>query len=311
MSQNNSLHLDRILIVGDGFIGSFFSKDDNFVQLDKENHRILKYLYKSSVSEFQNLVKAIDKLNPGAIVNVSGPADVFDSFNKPDLYIEMPKIQCRSHLELIKYLDKEIPYLFFSSAAVYGDCKNLPTSEDQSPNPVSPYGIGKIKAEKVIENFSHNFDLPAAILRVYSAYAKDLKKQLPYLLANNIVAQKTFSLFGNGHELRDYVHLEDVKRLIPTVVENAFQKKFEIFNVGSGTALSIVELCEIADIEFRNRFDLSSPPHTFTGVKRTGDPNCMLSDNAKLNKLIDFEFIDPRVGMHDYFREFFNQLSKF
>jgi len=118
--------------------------------------------------------------------------------------------------------------IFTSSAAVYGDSK---TKEDSRCKPISDYGRSKLEAEKLLDKNSF-------IVRLFNVYGPGGKGAVN-IFCENIMENKPVNIYGNGLQTRDFVYVSDVvDALILGMKSNG------IYNVGSGTEITVKELIE-------------------------------------------------------------------
>src|SRR3989344_2384630 len=118
--------------------------------------------------------------------------------------------------------------IFTSSAAVYGDSK---TKEDSRCKPISDYGKSKMEAEKLLGK-------DAFIVRLFNVYGQGGKGAVN-IFCENIMENKPVNIYGNGLQTRDFVYVSDVvDALILGMKSNG------IYNVGSGTEITVKELIE-------------------------------------------------------------------
>jgi len=135
-----------------------------------------------------------------------------------------------------------------SSAAVYGDSEKLPVHEDFVPKPLSPYAVSKIAGDNYAMVFNQIYGLETVCLRFFNVYGP---RQLnsPYsgvitILANEILADRSPRIFGDGEQTRDFVFVEDV---VSAVMLALTEEKAvgEIFNISTGKATSINNIVQI------------------------------------------------------------------
>lgn len=170
--------------------------------------------------------------------------------------------------------------VYASSAAVYGNPMINPVREDHPTVPVSPYGVGKLAAERYCAVFAQLYGLNIAALRLFSVYGPGQRKQVVWDLMNKIhVAEQAIQIHGDGTQSRDFVYVDDVVSAALHVAEHA-DLTGEVYNVGSGEECTIsalaYRLCELMDAQ--PRFD-------FTGVNRPGDPERFLADTTQIREL--------------------------
>lgn len=137
-------------------------------------------------------------------------------------------------------------FLFSSSMAVYADSQSrTPVKETSRTEPLSPYGLSKLAAEKYCLMTSSSFGMEPVILRYFNTYGSR-QNYSPYvgvvtLFITNMLLNKPCTIFGSGEQTRDFIHVSDVIR---ATLQAARCDKAggEIFNVGTGTGTSVNEL---------------------------------------------------------------------
>jgi UDP-glucose 4-epimerase len=137
-------------------------------------------------------------------------------------------------------------FLFASSMAVYGDSR-LPTPlpETYAQEPISPYGLSKLAAEKYVGLVSRQFGLPAVCLRYFNVFGPR-QAFTPYVGVITIFIQalqrgERPTIFGDGEQQRDFVYVGDVARATLLALESD-RSHPEAFNVGTGRGTSVKEI---------------------------------------------------------------------
>jgi UDP-N-acetylglucosamine/UDP-N-acetyl-alpha-D-glucosaminouronate 4-epimerase len=133
-----------------------------------------------------------------------------------------------------------------SSAAVYGDGPAPIKQESQMPIPLSPYAISKLNGEQFASYFSREQNLETVCLRYFNVYGSRQDPSSAYSgvisrFAAQAKAGKPATIFGDGQQTRDFVHVSDVvtANILAATVPNASKL---VCNVASGTATSLLEL---------------------------------------------------------------------
>jgi len=226
------------------------------------------------------LSSELQLIKPLSFINASGPSDVNASFGNPLPYLQNPELQLQAHLEILSRLRKPPTYIFISSGAIYGNLSDKKGQEDGLTDPVSPYAEGKLRAENFLRMASKYYPSPIFSLRVYSAYSHALISRLPFLIASHLEQKIPLQLFGTGVEIRDFVHMDDIVEAIRVLLEDKQSEAFSVYNLGSGVGMTI----------------------TFSGVKRIGDPDEMVADISKLQKMGFNPRVLPGEGLREYFK---------
>jgi UDP-glucose 4-epimerase len=133
--------------------------------------------------------------------------------------------------------------VFASSMGVYGEPKRLPVSEDDPAAPVSPYGLSKLRGEMYGKSLSAKYGYSFIALRYFNTYGagqtpSDYVGVLTSFI-NMALDSRPLTIYGDGTQTRDLVWVEDIAE---ASVLAAQSKAEGIFNIGSGTEVSINEL---------------------------------------------------------------------
>ena len=135
--------------------------------------------------------------------------------------------------------------VFASSAAVYGNTPESPKAEDQLPAPESPYAITKLDGEHYLELYRKTHGLQSAAPRFFNVYGPRQNPVGDYAAAVPIffekaLANQTITVFGDGEQTRDFIHVSDVVAGIQKSAEDAAING--PFNLACGSATSINDL---------------------------------------------------------------------
>lgn len=191
---------------------------------------------------------------------------VGESVEKPLKYYRNNLVSLMNILESM--IENGIPNLVFSSSCtVYGQPDELPVSEKAPIKKAeSPYGNTKQISEEVIEDTIHSSGVHAIALRYFNPIgAHETAKigELPLGVPNNLVPfitqtaigiRQQLSVFGDdyntpdGTAVRDYIHVVDLALAhvvaVKRMIGEKMKKNFEIFNLGTGTGLSVLEVIQ-------------------------------------------------------------------
>lgn len=142
----------------------------------------------------------------------------------------------------------DIVFNYVSTGFVYGPdiCY---AKEDDLCDPQGFYSITKRTAEQLIISFCKVYDVKYRIMRIANVYGQDKtvssKKNVLGFLVGLMKENKQITLYNNGDDLRDYMHVTDICRALKLVMDKG--ETNSIYNIASGTALpfrNIVELCK-------------------------------------------------------------------
>ena len=233
---------------------------------------------------------------PGVIYHLAGGSAVGPSFANPLEDFERTVHTTVRLLDWVRRQAPEVPVVAVSSAAVYGAGHEGPIAEATVGTPYSPYGYHKSIVETLCRSYGQNFGLRAAILRVFSAYGAELRKQILWDLCSRLAAGPDgLTLDGTGREQRDWIHASDVARLLELVAERLPSPDVPVLNGASGAGRSVAEFAGLVVAAWGVDCEVG-----FSGRSRPGDPVNLLADVTKLRSLGFESRVPLEDGVRDY-----------
>jgi len=190
---------------------------------------------------------------------------------------------------------------------VYGEPERLPLSEEDPARPLSPYGVSKLAAEKYFQAFYQSYGLPTVCLRYFNVYGPR-QTGSPYsgvisIFARKILENEALTIFGDGNQTRDFVHVADVVEA-NLLAAHRSEALGQTINIGSGRETSINELAE-------KMLEISGKRLPVVhGEARRGDIRRSLANLGKAEKLLGYK---PRKRLEEGLKEvlqYFENLSK-
>ena len=249
----------------------------------------------------QQLRKVFEKYAFDTVIHFAAYKAVGESMDQPLKYYQNNLVSFMNIVELMKEFDRP-NILFSSSATVYGEADTLPVTEQTPRQPATPpYGNTKQIAEDILRDCCRAYSgLRGIALRYFNpvgAHPSAVIGELPRGVPNNLVPfitqtaagiRKELSVFGNdygtpdGTCLRDYIDIVDLARAHVAAVNRMtgekMAEKYEIFNVGTGRPVSVLEL--VTTFEKANNLKL---PYKIVG-RRQGDVPAVWADTTLANK---------------------------
>jgi len=200
------------------------------------------------------------------VIHFAASKAVGESVKNPLLYYE-------NNISTLVYLLKEMKkhklsnFIFSSSCTVYGQADELPITENAPTKPAeSPYGNTKQIGEEIIKESCKANGLKAIALRYFNpigAHETALIGELLLGVPQNLIPfvtqtaagiREELSVFGDdyptkdGTAVRDYIHVVDLAKAhiaaLERLLKNNNKKDFEVFNVGTGTGSSVLEVIQ-------------------------------------------------------------------
>jgi UDP-glucose 4-epimerase len=266
-----------------GFLGRHVAKvfsDNGFSVLGLGHGRWSKLEWqKWGLSEWHCCDITLDNLSryakkPGVVIHCAGSGSVEYSMTHPSQDFEKTVTTTISVLEFLRLYSPESTLIYPSSVAVYGTVEQLPISESASLNPISPYGVHKKIVEELCQSYVNNFKIRIAIIRFFSLYGRDLRKQLLWDACRK-VTKDDLTFYGTGNEIRDWIHVTDAARLILTLTSHT-STDMPIVNGGSGTGT------KVSDVINRIIFTMGKNGiPRFSQQQKAGDPVGYIADTSK------------------------------
>ena len=193
----------------------------------------------------KNLINYLD-FDIDVILHLAAQTSVQYSVENP---IESSSINIDGFLNILEIakLKKVKKFVFSSSAAVYGDNSNLPISEEELHQPLSPYALEKSIAEQYIKLYKKLYNLEYVIFRYFNVFGKGQDPNSSYSgvitkFINNIRKEKDLVIFGDGNQTRDFVNVQDVAK---ANVQAILSDLNGVYNVASGKPTSINYIADI------------------------------------------------------------------
>ena len=181
-------------------------------------------------------------------------------------------------------------FVFTSSIAVYGAAQT-PMTEEVTPEPEDPYGIGKYAVELDLRAAQRMFGLDYTIFRPHNVYGEQQNVADPYrnvigIFMNQVMAGRPMTVFGDGLQTRAFTHIDDVAPVIARSIDLP-EAANEVFNVGADTPHTVLDLAHAV----ARAFDVSNPEIEFLPARE--EVVHAFSDHAKLHRVFGREETVP------------------
>ncbi|MHA2248109.1 MAG: NAD-dependent epimerase/dehydratase family protein, partial [Candidatus Hodarchaeales archaeon] len=141
-------------------------------------------------------------------------------------------------------------FIYMSTGgAIYGEPTIIPASEKTLEDPISPYGISKLMAEKYLQWYHRVHGLSYSIIRPSNIYGP---RQDPLgeagvisIFLGEINSNQPLKIFGDGKDTRDYVYVKDIAEICIKAMNSSH---IDTFNAGSGKQTNLLELVKIIEL---------------------------------------------------------------
>jgi nucleoside-diphosphate-sugar epimerase len=163
--------------------------------------------------------------------------------------------------------------VYSASSSAYGDQEELPFREDMKPNPMSPYANHKLYGEHVARTYALHYGLQTVSLRYFNIYGPGADPNGPYAQAGikfvHLRSQgKPLTIFGDGNQTRDIVHVRDVARANIAALQSLLVGEGEVINIGSGKNTSVLELARMIGGKIVHLPARKEPKHTLASISK-------------------------------------------
>ena len=251
----------RLLVTGGaGFIGSNFvrrafdgslSGISSIVVLDKltyagvlENldsvaHHPSYSFVQGDICDLNLVTSLIDSVD--AVVNFAAESHVDRSIESASPFIETNINGVQIMLDAIRKTGLKKRFLQVSTDEVYGSIEHGSWDENFPLQPNSPYSASKAGGELLVRAFNRTHDLDVVTTRCSNNYGSHhFPEKLIPLFITNLLEGKKVPVYGNGKNVRDWLHVDDHCQGIYKVLMNG--RSGEIYNIGGGRELNNLEI---------------------------------------------------------------------
>lgn len=230
------------------------------------------------------------------VLHFAAHSQVGESMENPAMYYDNNVVGSYSLMEAVRQAG--VKYMVFSStAAVYGEPKQTPITEDMPYCPTNVYGQTKLMIEDMLAQFSRAYGLRYVALRYFNAagaahdgtIGEDHTPEthlIPLIIQAALGQRKSIKIFGtdyptaDGTCIRDYVHVTDLAdahcRALQYLVDGGSS---QYFNLGSQHGFSVREMIETAKRVTGRDFPVEQAP------RRAGDPAVLIADSHKMKEI--------------------------
>ena len=236
----NNVNKRRVLITGgSGFIGSHLKRyldDFEIITIGRSKNEDSEI--DLSDSKLEDIVK---DFSPDIVCHFASGSNILRAEENKEKEYKDTVLSTKALIQALNKF-KNITVIYLSSQAVYGLPENLPVFETQPAKPISNYGKNKLEAEKIIIQSGLNY----LIFRISSIYGLGQNYKKSGVVAKFINWMKSNEspvIFNGIDSFSDFIYIDDVINAIVLSIQKNI--KNEIFNLGSGKAITLKEVLDI------------------------------------------------------------------
>lgn len=246
-------------------------------------------LVEMDLGDRESLRAVFHKYRIDAVIHFAALIEAGESVEEPAKYFRNNVVNTLNLLDAMR--EAGIGRIVFSStAAVYGNPRESPMTEDHPQQPVNPYGESKLMVERLLQWHERAYGLAWTTLRYFNAAGADPDGQLgeahnpeTHLIPRAIAAAHgdlpKLQVFGSDYEtpdgtaVRDYIHVTDLAAAHVRALERLAQgRPSGAFNLGTGRGYSVREVIAAVERIGQRRVPIREAP------RRPGDPAMLVAD---------------------------------
>jgi dTDP-glucose 4,6-dehydratase len=252
----------RLLVTGGaGFIGSNFVRkcvDGSLPEISSVTV-LDKLTYAGNLENLKNVLDKIEfvkgdicdaklfsKLTSDcdSVVNFAAESHVDRSIESAGDFVDTNIKGVQIMLDVLRQEKASKRFLQISTDEVYGSINNGSWDENSPMLPNSPYAATKASAELLVRSYYRTYKMNLVVTRCSNNYGpRHYPEKLIPLFITNLIENKKVPLYGNGKNIRDWLHVDDHCDAIYTVLTKGIAG--EIYNIGGGRELSNNEITSI------------------------------------------------------------------
>jgi UDP-glucose 4-epimerase len=244
------------------------------------------------------------------VINLSGQSGAVRSMEDPWTDLDVNVRGTLVLLEALRVRNPVAKVVFAGSRLQYGHVDDLPAGEDTPQTALCLHAIHKQTVEKYFDLYSRLFGIRYSVARITNPYGPGQpSSRTAYGVINRLIhlaiADRVLTIYGDGTQLRDYVHVDDVvAALVAMATSPAADGR--AYNVGSGTGTKLVDLAaEVIAIAGRGRIEHVPWPPLAQQVE-TGD---FIADVGRIERELGWR---PAIALREGLAEtvaFYRQMG--
>lgn len=245
------------------------------------------------------LAGAFAEHRPAVVLHFAACAYVGESFEDPAKYYANNVIGALHLLDAARSAGN-VPIVFSSSCAVYGEPASVPITEETTLAPVNPYGRTKLAVEHALADYEAAYGLRSVRLRYFNAGGCDPDGEVgeshdpeTHLVPRAILAAMgrldEIAIFGDdyptpdGTAIRDYIHVTDLAEAHVAAVQHLLRgDEGHAVNLGTGRGCSVREVVDAVERVTGLRVPCR------IAARRQGDPAVLIADGSRAQRRLGF-----------------------
>jgi dTDP-glucose 4,6-dehydratase len=244
---------------------------------------------KADICDKTDLKDIFGRFNPEYVINFAAESHVDRSILQPSVFIQSNVLGVQNLLEVSLNFGVD-KYLQISTDEVYGSLGAKGSFTEKTPlDPRSPYSASKASADLLTQAYFHTFNLPINITRCSNNFGPyQFPEKLIPLTILNCLNGKKIPVYGDGLNVRDWIHVDDHCSAIDLVLHRGTVG--EIYNIGANNERSNIEIVKlIIQILIELRPDLKISENLISYVDdRKGHDRRYAIDSTKIQTVLNW-----------------------
>ena len=253
----------KLLVTGAaGFIGSSFARlsvqsghevlvldaltyAGNLANLDALKNSPRYRFVKGDIRDGKLAEELLHSVKPDALVHFAAESHVDRSIMDASPFVSTNVGGTQVLLDAVRRAGAKTRFLQISTDEVYGSADDgRPFTEKHPLKPSSPYAASKTAADLFVLAYHHTFGMDALITRCSNNYGPyQFPEKLIPLFTTNLFEGKQVPVYGDGMQVRDWIHCDDHSRGVLAALEKG--KSGEVYNLGGGNRLANIEITRL------------------------------------------------------------------
>jgi UDP-glucose 4-epimerase len=175
------------------------------------------------------------------VYHLAGQPGVRPSWGRSfEIYANDNVMATQALLEAAKEVSIE-RFVYASSSSIYGNAERFPTTEEDKPQPLSPYGVTKLAAEHLCHLYAKSYGVPSCSLRYFSVYGPRQRPDMGFhRFIRAATAGEPVRIFGDGLQSRDFTYVGDI--VSATLAAADLGIPGEVYNVAGGSRVTVLDV---------------------------------------------------------------------
>ena len=295
---NELLQKEANIVVSIDNINSYYDQKLKYKNLERnKNDRFVNYFV--DITNKIEVNKIFNEWNFTEVYHLAAQAGVRYSIDNPCQVINTNIIGFQNIIENVisHHISK---FIYASSSSVYGDMNDDTINNESNPcnNQKSPYAVTKKTNELLAQMYSSIYpDIQMSGLRFFTVYGPYMRPDLAIgKFSKAILNDDPITIYGDGTKERDFTYIDDIVRIMITIMNSKRKWNHEIFNIGYGNSISVNKMVDI----IINYINPNYNKVTYTGDAE-GDVNKTLAVNDKIKEWFNES---PKIEIHQGIKKY-------